>query len=248
MGLFDLPKEPLCRVCLAVLLLTPIGVLYLFRSERDHLRKFRMDKCRLDDLMGELERVALFLFHLPAKTGGAADMVGGEVPGTIYGAEVIVAEYPVLFYVLAPLEETEEDGEETFEFFWVYLVHDDPHLRVGRDGVYRPDVREIGGHFFRLHPVHELQKRGVLVAEHGKRAHAHVLQLMVHLLPLPMVGDTGEVLEQHVPYSREPKMQGCPHGKDDTTSGQGKSRLSQASQAFFAPFAKKIFSHLPKPV
>ena len=96
-----------------------------------------MDDGRLDDLMGELETSPRFFFIFVAGRK-AADMVGAEVLASVHDAEIIVAKYPVLFEMLAPLQETEEGREEAFEFPGVDLVHDGPHLRVRRDGFDTP--------------------------------------------------------------------------------------------------------------
>ena len=66
-----------------------------------------MDECRLDDLVGKLEGVALFLLHLSPKAGGTADVVGRKVLGAVDGAEIVLSEHSVLFEVL-PLSEVNE--------------------------------------------------------------------------------------------------------------------------------------------
>ena len=63
-----------------------------------------MDERRLDDLVGELEDLASFFLHLPAKAGGTADVVGRKVLGTVDGAEIIGTEDTVLLEVLASLK------------------------------------------------------------------------------------------------------------------------------------------------
>ncbi len=140
-------------------------------------------------------------------------MVGAEVLSPVHDAEIVFAENAVLLKMLASLQETEEGCEEAFKLPGVDLVHDGPHLRVRRDRFDRPQVLEIGSERGSFGSLLELKQRGVLKAEHGQSAHADVFKLVVYLLPVPMIGNAGEALEQRLPHPGESQMKRGPHGK-----------------------------------
>lgn len=76
-----------------------------------------------------------------------------------------------------------------------------------------PQMLQIGSKDGGFRALLELQKRRVLKAEHGDGAHAHILKLVFHFLSVPVVPNTGEVIQKHLPYTGESQVQGGPHRK-----------------------------------
>jgi len=97
MGFLELHKKPLCRIRLAVLLHRPVRVPYGFRTQGDHGGTLRMDERRLED-------IAPFLLYRPLQTGRTADTIGTEVLSPVHDTEIVLAENPILFEVLPPLQ------------------------------------------------------------------------------------------------------------------------------------------------
>jgi hypothetical protein len=58
MDLLELRKTPLSGIRFAALLFCAISIYYRFGTQGDYLVELRMDQRRLDDLVGELKRVA----------------------------------------------------------------------------------------------------------------------------------------------------------------------------------------------
>ena len=130
MGLSDLLEESLSRIRFTVLFHGPIRIPYPFRIEGNHLMQPRMDQCRPEDLVGELECVTSPLLYCPPQAGRTGDMIGGEILAAVHDAQIVFAQYLVLIEMLTPPQEAEEGGEEAFKFVGIDLVHDGSHLRV----------------------------------------------------------------------------------------------------------------------
>src|SRR5208337_3657081 len=145
-----------------------------------------MDEGRLNDLV--LVARAPPLLH---ETTGAMELLRAEITGAVYGGDIEAFEDSIWFDLPAPLQFMEKIPEDRCETFRSNSVQHLPHaglLRHRRDAEERLEIARL---LHLLHPLLELQQRGVLEEHHGKARQDDVVDLMGDLALLAPLGNLG---------------------------------------------------------